>query len=311
MNHARPELWRLSWPRANTEFISRRFWRREEVKRSGIQGRVLLCSQVEIKKDASSIYSKYLQANKSCNADEIFYLIGKNKKMTDKTIISVHIPKTAGSSFKKILEAYFEDKILFDYEDAPINTPPFFRKYKALKDSFLTPKRLHGNARCIHGHFMPYKYSRLDRNKTLFVTWLRNPLERMISHYKYWIRTYTPQSPRLHRKIVEEKWSLEDFCFSPATRNFYAQFLWSFPLELFDFIGITESFDEDLQVFGQKFLSKEALKSESENVAPPEAARFSPSESFRVRFEDFHAEDYRMYRKTFIQRQRPAPPVPH
>jgi hypothetical protein len=231
--------------------------------------------------------------------------------MTDKTIISVHIPKTAGSSFKKILEAYFEDKILFDYEDAPINTPPFFRKYKALKDSFLIPKKLHGNTRCIHGHFLPYKYSRLDRNKTLFVTWLRNPLERMISHYKYWTRTYTPQSPRLHRKIVEEKWSLEDFCFSPAMRNFYAQFLWSYPHELFDFIGITERFDEDLQAFGRIFLKKENLETARANIAPLVHPIWSPSQEFRSRFEEFHAEDYRMYREAVIikpnLRKLPAP----
>jgi hypothetical protein len=56
--------------------------------------------------------------------------------MTDKTIISVHIPKTAGSSFKKILEAYFEDKILFDYEDTPINTPPFFGNTRHSKTRF-------------------------------------------------------------------------------------------------------------------------------------------------------------------------------
>lgn len=222
--------------------------------------------------------------------------------MTDKTIISVHLPKTAGSSFKKILEAYFEDKILFDYEDAPINTPPFFRKYKALKDSFLTPKRLHGNARCIHGHFLPYKYSRLDRNKTLFVTWLRNPLERMISHYRYWVRSYTPNSSRLHRKIVEEKWSLEDFCFSHFMRNFYAQFLWSFPLEKFDFIGITENFDADLQTFGQKFLSKRKIKSVSENVAPLRDKHCLPSENFRKKFEKFHAVDYQLYRKALVKK---------
>lgn len=49
--------------------------------------------------------------------------------MTDKTIISVHIPKTAGSSFKKILEAYFEHKILLYFgqirsEDTNFKNPP-------------------------------------------------------------------------------------------------------------------------------------------------------------------------------------------
>ena len=70
----------------------------------------------------------------------------------------------------------------------------------------------------------------------------------MVSHYNFRVRNNEGGTAKeaLHRKVVEEKWSLEKFCFSPKMHNFYTQFLWSFPLELFDYIGITESFDEDL-----------------------------------------------------------------
>ena len=50
-------------------------------------------------------------------------------------IISVHLPKTAGSSFKASLIQYFDQKVLLDYDDFPINTTPFQRNRNMLNSS--------------------------------------------------------------------------------------------------------------------------------------------------------------------------------
>ena len=214
--------------------------------------------------------------------------------MTHKKIISVHLPKTAGSSFKQILKDHYGGSIYFDYGDLPINTPPLLRKMRAILDSFSKSKKIVKNFKCIHGHFMSYKYSRLDRDKTTFVTWLRDPLERMISHYHFWLRTYTPQSPHLHKKIVEEKWSLEKFCFSKQMKNFYSQFLWRTPLETFSFVGRTEHFAEDLEEFCIKFLKHKPKRSPRINVGPTKNM-YDLSSNFINNFKKHHSKDYYLY----------------
>jgi len=229
-------------------------------------------------------------------------------------LISVHLPKTAGSSFGLILKKEYEGKILLDYGDRPINTTVVTRHQKALADAQANRNRDFGEIQCIDGHFMPTKYFPLKQSgKAKFICWLREPLARMVSHYNFWLRNYDGGIGKgdLHCKVVEDKWSLEHFCFSDEMRNFYAQFLWNFPLDLFDFIGITERFDEDLQVFGRIFLKKENLETARANIAPLVHPIWSPSQEFRSRFEEFHAEDYRMYREAVIirssLRKLPAP----
>jgi hypothetical protein len=229
-------------------------------------------------------------------------------------LISVHLPKTAGSSFQHILRREYGDKMLLDYEDKPINTPADERNKRAMADASANACRDFGEIECIHGHFQPVKYLALKKKgRAKFVCWLREPLARMVSHYNFWLRDYDGGIGKgdLHCKVVEDKWSLEHFCFSDEMRNFYAQFLWNFPLDLFDFIGITERFDEDLQVFGRIFLKKENLETARANIAPLVHPIWSPSQEFRSRFEEFHAEDYRMYREAVIirssLRKLPAP----
>jgi hypothetical protein len=172
-------------------------------------------------------------------------------------LVSVHLPKTAGTSFGESLADCFGDRLFRDYADAPLNTPPLKRKLAAvlagLRNLAAPPARFD----CIHGHFLPVKYRWLPpRREPRFVTWMRDPVERLASHYQYWVRSYDPRTARpLHRRVVEEAWPFERFYRSPEMRNVYAQFLWGFPLSAFDFIGVTEHYDEDFRFFAESFLS--------------------------------------------------------
>ena len=49
---------------------------------------------------------------------------------------------------------------------------------------------------CIHGHFLPVKYRiALARRPAHYVTWLRDPVERIASHYAFWRRDYDGSDP--------------------------------------------------------------------------------------------------------------------
>jgi hypothetical protein len=218
-------------------------------------------------------------------------------------LISVHMPKAGGMSFRSLLETHYGKRFMHDYADLPINTPLDKRYAMALEGFEKSKKTLqwkfnHRKSDCIHGHFIPYKYAGLYGNKNIrFVTWLRDPLERLASHYHFWLRHYNAETTpgALHRKVVEENWTFEEFCFSKEMQNFYAQFLWRFPITQFDFVGITEHFGEDIQYFAKYFLGKLEINIPSTNQNPEKPTSYFEDKALVKKLKAFYAIDYDIY----------------
>jgi hypothetical protein len=225
-------------------------------------------------------------------------------------LISVHLPKTAGSSFGTSLEEHFGDRLYRDYRDIPLNTPPFRRRALAALSNALIIGRRVREADCIHGHFLPIKYQLMQVTRTVrFVTWLRDPVERLASHYHFWRRSYDPKtSLTLHRRVVEEDWSFDRFFRSPEMRNVYAQFLWGFPLSSFEFIGITEHYDEDFLFFTGAFLGT-ALSPHRQLANSDRTESFYVSDlHLRAEIEKVHHHDMVLYRRALeLRRIRTSP----
>jgi len=227
-------------------------------------------------------------------------------------LISLHLPKTAGTSFLGLLEAVYGDELLRDYRDRPINRSVAARRLRALAGCLrhaAPPPRVQA-ARCIHGHFLPLKYALLPaREGRHFVVWLRDPVERLASHYHYWYRSYNPlDAGRLHRQVVEERWTLERFCLGPELRNIYSAFLWGFPLSRFDFVGITEHYAEDVRHFSEHFLAGAQPPVAPQNVNANQdhghgsRGPYIEDEAFRAEVEAWHARDMALYREALAMR---------
>lgn len=216
-------------------------------------------------------------------------------------LISVHVPKTAGISFRKALESYFGGLLICDYADLPLNQQVAKRAigatHSAMKNSIIINQKIYKDAKCVHGHFLPLKYRWMSSStQKKFIVWLRDPIERLASHYYYWMRNYNPEkSGKLRRRVVEEGWSLEKFCFSSQMQNTYTKLFWGFPFKRFDFIGVTENYDSDLNYFSRNILDAE-LENIKTNLNKEKKTEFYIEDSeLRTELELFHQKDMQLY----------------
>lgn len=224
-------------------------------------------------------------------------------------LISVHMPKTAGSSFKVSLKTHFGDSLMSDYQDMPINTPVLKRNVRTVWQNISGPISYSDNIKCIHGHFMPAKYLwMMSRKKPVFITWLREPAQRMVSHYHYWKKPCPENNINslgaLHKRMLEEQWDLERFVLCPELQNIYHKFFWLFPVSIFSFIGLTEHYDEDFKFFSQKFLGSD-LDTVAHNVNEERKGKeYDIPPALLEQIRKHHKRDYQLYEHVLEQRIR-------
>lgn len=145
-----------------------------------------------------------------------------------KMLVSVHIPKTGGTSLLHILKRKFGKRLLLDYPDVEAPKRGKFRSF------------LRGSPLAVHGHIPASKY---DGRR---ITFLRDPVERRISAYHYIYRAYG-----LGGKIVNADWELAlstDLNTYLETPSHEFQKYLDVPPEDFSFIGQMHQFDQDLEL---------------------------------------------------------------
>ncbi len=167
----------------------------------------------------------------------------------DQLIVSVHMPKVAGTSFLNQLKTlYGEQSIFLDYQDDPANPlsvrnidPHFYE---------VDPVETIAPYRAVHGHFHPRKYDKLD--EAFRLTFLRHPVDNIISIYEFW---------RAHEKgfwdhpifsyFKESNLSITRLAMIPQLKYLYsASYFGGFNMERFDFIGDYSQYDQELARLG-------------------------------------------------------------
>jgi hypothetical protein len=187
------------------------------------------------------------------------------KKANKTTVFFLHIPKCAGStlSFEIIKNQYKSGKYVFFYDQG----------YPVMVD------RLKGMSRaeqrkieCIAGHFFFGIQEYYIARPVTFITILRDPIERVISHYYFVLRSNTHY---LHKAVTQNNLTLKEYVvnkLSTELNNGQARILagleWNVPygecpqalldkakenLEThFIAVGLTEKFDEFLRLLNHK-----------------------------------------------------------
>lgn len=197
--------------------------------------------------------------------------------MNNITLVSIHIPKTGGSTFTAILKHIYADKLQLAYGDR--------------RDVIRT------NPQCFHGHKIIKKFSQevhaLENAK--WITFLRKPLNSAISSYYY----------HLGKQVLGlEQWLLHSDKTKGYNHNRYNKRLekcdktW----EEFAVIGVTEYYAASLNKISE-LLNWPEIDYQSKNIGsytPPNL-----SADVIAEFEQLNQQDYILYRnavQTLLQK---------
>ncbi|GGE94761.1 sulfotransferase family 2 domain-containing protein [Sphingomonas prati] len=169
-------------------------------------------------------------------------------------IVSPHIPKCGGTSLiDAVTSAIGPDLIYLDYGDSPANPATDFsidplgtaERFAADAATLLASKRL------AYGHMHAAKY-RLAAPNAAWVTILRDPVERLISHYFFWREAPVAQANPLRRYFHEQSLDLLGFARLPMVGGFYRDvFFRGLRRADFEFVGRTDAIEAFTVVLGQ------------------------------------------------------------
>jgi hypothetical protein len=215
-------------------------------------------------------------------------------------IISVHIPKTAGTSFREELAKVFGTRVLWDYGDWTETDTPEAREHdeRLRCDMLADIDALAAHYDAIHGHFTARKYLGIFPTTTL-VTMLRDPFQQAMSAYAHAERSplHNPADPHpAHVAFREQRMTAVDLI--EMIPNHQSIYLAGLPLEAFAMVGLAENYEQTVALF-------EALV----GVAVPyprarvnlnmmtEGGEYEIPVDVRRAVERYRAEDLELYRR--------------
>ncbi|MFZ9858877.1 MAG: sulfotransferase family 2 domain-containing protein [Roseiflexaceae bacterium] len=217
--------------------------------------------------------------------------------------IFVHIPKTAGTSlFDAMMQQFGAHNILPQYG----HRPPPDSWWEGAKEKALTGIRKQvWPHRYVVGHVPVVQYMDIQEDGRYtkrpgyrYMTFLRNPLDRAVSHYFYWQQINEPQNPQWVR-FHTEQWSLEQFLLHPKFTNFHMRFIRGLDIDEFDFVGVVEEFEQSMKLLGRmfpEFNKMEVLQSRKTKFKNTDSIANLP-QRVMDEFHQLHRNDYVAYER--------------
>lgn len=231
--------------------------------------------------------------------------------------VSIHIPKTAGTTLGYLFDFGSDRRILWDYHPdykwAGTLEPHFHAALPFIREHF----------EFIHGHFLYRKYAEVLRDET-FISCVRHPVDRLISQFRHVVMEGRGQTP-VSADAISGRLDIVEWIRSAGVHRAQAQHLEGRAVEDYDFIFISERLEESFALFAKlfNFRRKDAFwgqgfprenvgdKVRRDNWLTPEQARRITTFSDARRQEIFRIcpEDVDLYRRAvalFEQRKARA-----
>lgn len=175
-------------------------------------------------------------------------------KLPRKKFISMHIPRTGGTTFKNVLFILYGmcnvyHDITFKGHGAAIQQPD------ANYDD--VPSNLYiEHTDIIHGHFVYDKYKHLEWP---IITWVRDPAKQVLSIFNVLSNKRTSKYLQDVRRMIRFGIiDLREFAKLDIVRNIQSRFFCEASVEDFGFVGVTECYKASVKAFGKWA-----------NIAPP------------------------------------------
>lgn len=181
----------------------------------------------------------------------------------EEPLISIHVPRTGGTSVRVCLQEWFGPNFYSHYPDEASNGAPILRRL--------------GPRSCVHGHFNKHRgfgVCQYYPNHRQWITFLRDPFERHVSVFFY-LRKHETQYHFAGRPVPASAWKdFEEFlAFIADNRDrvqttFANTLLAHLPIDEYDdvdkslsrfiHVGITEQLAASLQLLAHKLHFGEA-----------------------------------------------------
>ncbi|MBU2649752.1 MAG: sulfotransferase family 2 domain-containing protein [Bacteroidetes bacterium] len=174
-------------------------------------------------------------------------------------LISIHIAKTGGRSFYEILKNEYGDKL--DPRTRRIEYFPGRDFSKNLLES-IPP-----HVTVIHGHLFYEHVREIHRRyDARIVTWLRDPVERVISNYFFLMRAIR-EAPETHPQRRKAAYTLMEYAHDSIPDKM-SKYLRGIHLQELFFIGFQENYEQDLEQLTELLSWKKPLIKPRINTGP-------------------------------------------
>lgn len=202
-------------------------------------------------------------------------------------IFYVHIPKTAGTSFKYAVEQYFgSSSVVKNYGPKSVETHAIVRSDIKAPDFFKLKTLLNNEKSEIYlGHVNVLPTARVFPARSIF-TLLRHPVSQVLSHYNHYQRWYGYSD------------TIEKFVETPGFKNIQSRMLARFPKNLLGLIGITEHYQDSLDLFNYHF--KTEIDVHEKNINDQKVISEIDTE-LQALIEKHNSDDLALYHESLVQ----------
>jgi hypothetical protein len=169
---------------------------------------------------------------------------------SDSPIISIHIPKTAGTRFRQALQQAFGSGVALYYGSDDPRTHPLLRDCPFRVPVDVVARLAGSGIAVIHGHFRARRFLDAVPDPSRYWVWLREPIEHTISHHYFLLGRDGAGAAPPRRRQRQTAATLEEFLTQRRAQNIQSHYVAGSPIEAFGFVGITEHFEAMTALLG-------------------------------------------------------------